>query len=254
MDARLLPQQLRALAMVFDYPVEALQMHSAELSRLLEPLQADQQCRGRTLSALLQHLRDADLMDLQAEYVDTFDRGRTTSLNLFEHVHGDSRDRGQAMVDLMAQYSEVGLELQTNQLPDYLPVYLEYCSVLDPSAACGALQEIALLLANLTAALDRRESPWVAAGAVLSTLAGEPDWRGAVEREAAARAPQSPTPGPRNIQREGLPEDWTPAALDAAWAEEPVNFLGACNPQHAQASVQTVQFYPREAQDQSAGA
>lgn len=237
------PQALRALALLFDYPQPALQEHVDELAAALLPLAAP--AEAKSLRDLLDHVRDADLLDLQADYVDTFDRGRSTALNLFEHVHGDSRDRGQAMVDLLAQYGTVGLELQSRQLPDYLPVYLEYCSVLDTGAANEALQEVALLLANLAAALERRESPWFAAAALLSRLAGLDDWRTALQREAEASAGRTPTPGPRDIQREGLPADWTPAALDAAWAEEPVNFLGACNPQHA--TEQTIQFVPRQA-------
>lgn len=240
-----LSRQLRALALVFDYPGEALQAYAAEIAQLLTPLQTDAQCSAHTLRTLLDHLRDTDLLELQAEYVDTFDRGRATSLNLFEQVHGDSRDRGQAMVDLLAQYRNAGLNLQTRQLPDYLPAYLEYCSVLELDAARGALEDIALLLAGLAAALDRRESPWVAAASALCRLAGEDDWRGAVEREPAAADPQSPTPGSRDVRREGLPADWTPAALDAAWAEEPVNFLGACSPQRPQDAVHVVQFHPR---------
>ncbi|MDE2267552.1 MAG: nitrate reductase molybdenum cofactor assembly chaperone, partial [Betaproteobacteria bacterium] len=166
--------------------------------------------------------------------------------------HGDSRDRGQAMVDLLAQYQEVGLDLQAKELPDYLPVYLEYCSVLDPSAAREALEEVALLVAHLTVALDRRESPWVAVTAAVCRLCGVNDWRALVEQQMGQET-RPPTPGPRDIQKEGLPADWTPAGLDAVWAEEPVDFLGACNPQHATPSEQTVQFIPRAAQPHSAG-
>ncbi|OIQ68866.1 nitrate reductase molybdenum cofactor assembly chaperone NarJ [mine drainage metagenome] len=174
-----------------------------------------------------------------------------TSLNLFEQVHGDSRDRGQAMVDLLAQYQEAGLALQAQELPDYLPVYLEYCSVLDPGAARDALEEVALLVAHLAAALDRRESSWAAVAAAVCRLAGV-DWRALIAQEARQEA-QSPTPGPREGQREGLPADWTPAGLDAVWAEEPVDFLGACNPQHSTPSVQPVQFIARAAHSHPAG-
>ncbi len=247
-----LSRQLRALALLLDYPGGAMQAHLAEIHAILSPLEPSRPAARESLQSLIDHMAAADLMDLQAEFVDTFDRGRSTSLNLFEHVHGDSRDRGQAMVDLLAQYREVGLDLQAKELPDYLPVYLEYCSVLDPSAAREALEEVALLAAHLTAALDRRESPWVAVTAAICRLAGVADWRALVEQQTVQEA-RSPTPGPRDVQKEGLPADWTPAGLDAVWAEEPVNFLGACNPQHATPAVQTMQFIPRAAEPRSAG-
>jgi len=247
-----LSRPLRALALLLDYPGEAMQAHLAEIRAILSPLESGQSAERESLLGLIDHMAAADLMDLQAEFVDTFDRGRSTSLNLFEQVHGDSRDRGQAMVDLLAQYQEVGLDLQARELPDYLPVYLEYCSVLDTSAAREALEEVALLVAHLTAALDRRESRWVAVTSAVCRLAGVSDWRALVAQQSGQEA-RPPTPGPRDIQREGLPPDWTPAGLDAVWAEEPVDFLGACNPQHATPSVQTVQFIPRAAQPHSAG-
>ncbi|MGC8507144.1 MAG: nitrate reductase molybdenum cofactor assembly chaperone [Thiomonas sp.] len=247
-----LSRQLRALALLLDYPGDAMQAHLAEIRAVLDPLEPGHPAERESLQGLIDHMAAADLMDLQAEFVDTFDRGRSTSLNLFEQVHGDSRDRGQAMVDLLAQYQEVGLDLQARELPDYLPVYLEYCSVLDTSAAREALEEVALLVAHLTAALDRRESPWVAVTSAVCRLAGVSDWQALVAQQTGQEA-RPPIPGPRDIQREGLPADWTPAGLDAVWAEEPVDFLGACNPQHATPSVQTVQFIPRAAQPHSAG-
>ncbi len=255
MDAITLQRRLRAFALLFDYPGEALQAHAdeiaAELAGLGTPSRAGASgaCAPGGTDALLQHLRDADLLELQAEYVDVFDRGRSTSLNLFEHVHGDARERGQAMVDLLQQYREVGLELSSRELPDYLPVYLEYCSMLEPQAALYGLGEIAPLLVNLAAALERRGSPWLAAAAALCALAGETDWRAAARRAAeAAKAAQSrsPTPGPRDAPSQAQGADWSAAALDAAWAEEPVSFLGACSPQAGAGAVQPVQFHARQ--------
>ncbi len=259
MDATTLQRRLRAFALLFDYPGETLQAHADEIAAELEGLGAPRvdprpSCDGTGHPAsggtavLLQHLRDADLLELQAEYVDVFDRGRSTSLNLFEHVHGDARERGQAMVDLLQQYREVGLELSSRELPDYLPVYLEYCSMLEPQAALDGLAEIAPLLVNLTAALERRDSPWLAAAAALCALAGQRDWRASARRAAEAAqaaAARSPTPGPRDATGQGQGADWSPAALDAAWAEEPVSFLGACSPQAGAGAVQSVQFHPR---------
>ncbi|WP_268594516.1 nitrate reductase molybdenum cofactor assembly chaperone, partial [Escherichia coli] len=89
-----------------------------------------------------------------------FDRGRATSLLLFEHVHGESRDRGQAMVDLMAQYRAAGLEIDSRELPDFLPLYLEYLASRSAAQAREGLQDIAPILALLGARLQQRESPY----------------------------------------------------------------------------------------------
>jgi nitrate reductase molybdenum cofactor assembly chaperone len=88
-----------------------------------------------------------DPLDAQAAYSELFDRGRATSLLLFEHVHGESRDRGQAMVDLMAQYERHGLLLDSRELPDHLPLYLEYLAQLPEEEALGGLQDVAPILA-----------------------------------------------------------------------------------------------------------
>ncbi|OIQ85175.1 putative nitrate reductase molybdenum cofactor assembly chaperone NarW [mine drainage metagenome] len=247
-----LSRQLRALALLLDYPSDTMQAHIAELGAVLGTLEPSKPAARESLQSLIAHVAATDLMDLQAEFVDTFDRGRSTSLNLFEQVHGDSRDRGQAMVDLLAQYQEVGLDLQARELPDYLPVYLEYCSVLDSSAAREALEEVALLVTHLTVALDRRESPWVAVTSAICRLSGVSDWRTLVEQQTG-HEPRSPTPDRLDIQSKELPADWTTTGLDAVWAEEPVDFLGACSPQHAKPSVQTMQFVVRTAQPHSAG-
>ena len=238
-----LSRQLRALSLLLDYPREDVHAHLDELGAVLAPLDAGERA-CESLADCLAAMAAADPMELQADFVDTFDRGRSTSLNLFEQVHGDSRDRGQAMVDLLEQYRRTGLVLQARQLPDYLPVYLEYCSVLDTSAAREALEEVALLVAHLAAALERRESRWLAVVAAVCRLAGVDEWKALLAAEADSIAAASPR------QRDGdaaVAADWTPAGLDAAWAEAPVEFLGACNPQSSRPSVQTVKFVGRNA-------
>ena len=243
-----LSRQLRALGLLLDYPCADVQVHLTELWDVLGPLivAAADGTNHESLRALLSEMAGTELLDLQARFVDTFDRGRSTSLNLFEQVHGDSRDRGQAMVDLLAQYQAVGLLLQGRELPDYLPIYLEYASVLAPSAAREALQEVLPLLVNLASALERRESPWLAAVVALCTLAGAANWRAVLEQERAQ--PQRHAPA-----GDGLPADWTPEGLDAAWAEEPVTFLGACSPKRPDASAQPMQFVTRSTKPHSSG-
>lgn len=123
-------QTLKILAALLHYPEQELQTAAPELRALVaaDPLLRESERRG--LAGFVTRLQEGDLLDLQSEYVATFDRGRKLSLHLFEHVHGESRDRGQAMVDLLAQYRAIGLELAVRELPDYLPLFLEYCSLL----------------------------------------------------------------------------------------------------------------------------
>jgi nitrate reductase delta subunit len=177
---------------------------------------------------LLAHLREGDLLDLQESYIETFDRGRRASLNLFEHVHGDSRDRGQAMVDLLAMYRSAGLELDTEQLPDYLPAFLEYLSLLDDDGAHEQLADIAHILQSIHAALARRSSVYTAVFDVLLDLAG------------AAKSLAADDDG----------DDTTPEAIDAAWMDAPVNFLDApspCGSTRTQPDEQAIHIHRRAA-------
>lgn len=116
--------ELVIVSRLLEYPDAALWQHQQEMLEALassEKLVAED---ARKLGDFLRYLTARDLLDAQADYSELFDRGRATSLLLFEHVHGESRDRGQAMVDLMAQYERHGLELDSNELPDHLPLYL----------------------------------------------------------------------------------------------------------------------------------
>lgn len=126
---------------------------------------------AQTLGVFLRDLIAQDVLDVQASYSELFDRGRATSLLLFEHVHGESRDRGQAMVDLMAQYEQHGLQLDSRELPDHLPLYLEYLAQLPKSEALGGLQDIAPILALLSARLQQRESRYAVLFDLLLKLA-----------------------------------------------------------------------------------
>ncbi len=247
-------RQLRALALLLDYPQIETHTHLTELGMVLAPLyQTETKGSRESLLDCIAGMAASDLMDLQADFVDIFDRGRSTSLNLFEHIHGDSRDRGQAMVDLLAQYQEIGLNLQTNELPDYLPIYLEYASILDPVAARAALEEIVHLVAHITAALERRESPWVAVTAAICHLAGASDWRSLIAQETQPETQSSITDA-ADAQHASTHNDWTPEGLDAVWAEESVNFLGTCGAQQQVPFAQPIQFIPHVTQPEPTGA
>ena len=126
---------LRALAALLAYPDGRLRAALPEITALLEQADEISPSRRGELEALTGWLASGDALDVQAEYVETFDRGRSTSLHLFEHVHGDSRDRGPAMIDLARTYEAAGLVLREGELPDYLPAVLEFASTQPPREA-----------------------------------------------------------------------------------------------------------------------
>ncbi|XKH60490.1 nitrate reductase molybdenum cofactor assembly chaperone [Halomonas sediminis] len=200
-------RSLRVLARLLDYPTEALQDTCGEL---IEVINAECRLGAALKTALMdwcQRTQEGELLELQAEYVALFDKGRATSLLLFEHVHGESRDRGQAMVDLMAEYSAAGFELDARELPDHLPVFLEYLSHCDEAEIGRWLGEIRHILALLTARLEERDADHALVPLALLALIGA---EGDVEMH-------------RSKVKEEVPDD-TPEALDAVWEEEAVRF------------------------------
>ena len=198
---------LRALARLLDYPGEPLFDHLDELGAALDAAPV-RPARRSGVRPLLDRLASCDPLDAQELYIDTFDRGRRTSLNLFEHVHGDSRDRGQAMVDLLEMYRAAGVELDTDQLPDYLPAFLEYLSLLPQREARSHLAEVTHLVRAVGGVLASRRSDYAGAVDLLLALAGEP--------------PLGADPADE--------DDTSHAAIDAAWLDSPVDFMGAAAP------------------------
>ena len=164
---------LRALARLLSYPDDALRANLDALRQALHREGAIGRARRQELDALVEHIARQDALDAEADYVQLFDSGRRTSLYLFEHVHGDSRDRGPAMIDLAQTYEAAGLYLSEGEMPDHLPVVLEYASTQPPAAARAFLAEMAHILDTIHGALARRRSPYAAALAALVELAGE---------------------------------------------------------------------------------
>ncbi|MGQ3903100.1 nitrate reductase molybdenum cofactor assembly chaperone [Mixta calida] len=200
---------LRIIARLLDYPDRVLFDHQADLEEALADASELNEAQREQLLTLLRDFSACPLLDLQADYCELFDRGRATSLLLFEHVHGESRDRGQAMVDLMEQYRAAGLELDSRELPDFLPLYLEYLSSREPETAREGLVDIAPILALLSARLHQRNSRW----------AGLLDLLLAISESGIAAEALEP-----QVTQEA--RDDTPQALDAVWEEEQIRFLG----------------------------
>jgi nitrate reductase delta subunit len=164
------------------------------------------------LSSLLDELQSEPLHVLQERYVELFDRSRALSLHLFEHVHGESRDRGQAMVDLARTYASRGFCVAGNELPDYLPAFLEFLSLIPAGEAKGMIGETGELLRALGDRLAERGSRYAAVFAALLAAGGEAGL-------TKALAPR---------RRRG--EESSPAAIDKAWRDEPVTFLDGPQP------------------------
>jgi nitrate reductase molybdenum cofactor assembly chaperone NarJ/NarW len=164
---------LRALAALLSYPDARMRGYLPEMREILRSECALAAARQAELDALIDALARAEPLQAEADYVELFDRGRATSLHLFEHVHGDSRERGPAMIDLARTYEKAGLYLAPGELPDYLPAVLEFVSTQPPREARAFLGEMAHIFNALFNALQQRESLYAGVLGALLELAGE---------------------------------------------------------------------------------
>jgi len=164
---------LRVLAHLLRYPDAELRAHPGELADALRLEAAVPGHRLDELLALVRRLQVQDALQTESDYVELFDQGRSTALHLFEHVHGDSRDRGPAMIDLIQTYEQAGLYLGPEELPDHLPVLLEFASTQPPQQAREFLAETAHIVRKIFSALLKRESPYASVLAAVLELAGE---------------------------------------------------------------------------------
>ncbi|TSE30077.1 nitrate reductase molybdenum cofactor assembly chaperone [Tepidimonas taiwanensis] len=207
---------LRALAFLLRYPDAKVRALAPQALQALADEGAVPRERLQRLQALVADWQRRDGYAVEAEYVDTFDRGRSTSLHLFEHVHGDSRDRGPAMIDLLQTYEAAGLQLRSQELPDHLPVLLEFASTQPPAVARSLVAEVAHIVNAIIGALQRRRSAYAEVLAALLEACGQ-----RVEPAEPAEEP----------------------ALDASW-EEPEAF-GNCPSTAVRGHEQPVQFVRR---------
>ena len=162
-------QQYKALSALLSYPQAELIAALPEISAAL----ADQPA----LTPLFVYLTTHDLIALQENYVATFDRNPSHSLHLFEHIHGEDRARGQAMVDLIDEYRRHGFEPTASELPDFLPLVLEFLAQVDSDAAATMLGEAVHVVAHVGNKLRAGHSPYAVVFALLeaaSPIAAEP--------------------------------------------------------------------------------
>lgn len=204
MTAPVSNRTFRALSALLAYPSEDLSRAIPEITSAIEAegLISDE-ARGQ-LRPLLTDLATLDLYDLQERYVELFDKTRRHSLHLFEHIHGESRDRGQAMVDLVEHYRRGGLLIAANELPDFIPLFLEFLSVRPLDEARGLLKETAHIFSLLEERLARRNGGYAAVFAAALSIVNET----AVVADA--------------VEINDEPDDL--ASIDAAWEETAVTF------------------------------
>lgn len=218
-------QMYRILSALLSYPqadlIEALPEIRTALADDVECLQA--------LQPLLDYLQSHSLIEVQENYVGTFDRTPSVALHLFEHIHGESRDRGQAMVDLIEEYRRFGFEPEISELPDYVPLFLEFLSLVDDEVAERLLGEAIHVLAAIGVRLQRKESPYANALLVLTSFTDV--------------VPQEQGEPPVRDMDDAM-ETFGPGADGV----EPLLKPGAsCSSIGAGTGVQAVNFYPREA-------
>ena len=198
----------KALSALLSYPTSELQQAAGEIADVIEAEKLLSDDARAALAPLIGEMATWDIYDLQERFVLLFDRSRTLSLNLFEHVHGESRERGPAMVDLLETYRAGGYDLAATELPDHLPILLEFMSTLPEAEAIELLKDAGHIIAALAERLQRRETPYAAVMAGLAELAG-------IDRsdELVAELLKVADDDPEDL-----------AALDEVWEEAEVTF------------------------------
>ncbi|MCC7081901.1 MAG: nitrate reductase molybdenum cofactor assembly chaperone [Burkholderiales bacterium] len=175
---------LRALSVLLAYPDDELRAALPEIVDAIRDARALDRRHKEALVALADEIAASGALEAEGRYVDLFDRGRRTSLNLFEHVHGDGRQRGPAMLELRARYLDAGLDPVADELPDHLPLMLEYLSCRDAAEVRDTIGEMAHILRSLGNTLLQRHSRYAAVMAALLAIGGE--------KGLDARAPAPP--------------------------------------------------------------
>lgn len=201
----------KILSLLLSYPSCELHKFLPEVTTLIKEEAILKPANIREVETFVSRFQKMDLIDWQAEYVQLFDYSRSASLHLFEHIKGDSKDRGQAMVDMVEFYSENGWQLSTSELPDYIPVFLEFLSGQEPAKAAALLAEPVHILNRIYIALMEKNNPYQhVLSAVISLSEKQP-----VQKET-------------NL----IIKNEQPLDLDAEYEEIPIEFGGSqsiCN-------------------------
>ncbi len=203
----------KVISAFLSYPSKELFEAAPELLEVLEGEGLLTEPRLKAARGFVEELLAKDIFDAQERYVLLFDRTRSLSLHLFEHVHGEGRDRGQAMVDLMQMYGEAGLEIDAKELPDYLPMFLEFLSMQEIGEARELLGEPLHIISGLKERLKKRKSAYQSLFAALECIA-----KSSARAEDVKAFLSTPEDDPEDLE-----------ALDAVWNEEVITFGPGAN-------------------------
>ena len=217
---------LSVVSRLLDYPDQSVLNDGATFQRIIAEAALEPALKAKLQDFVAQQLA-TDLLDWQSDYDGLFERGRSLGLWLFEHVHGESRDRGQAMVDLLAMYRSAGLEISQHELPDYIPLFLEFLSTQGPENAKSWLQDVEHILALLLCRLEKRGSAYSVLFETLLAVAQSSVKLDDIRAQIASEK-----------------RDDTKHAIDKEWAEEEVTF-GA---ESLEKSCETSKRRPSESQ------
>jgi nitrate reductase delta subunit len=198
----------KAIGVLLDYPSAEMLASLGEIEAALNGERALDEKRLAGVRALIREMEKGELLDLQERWINLFDRSKRLALYFYEHSHGESRDRGQAMVNLAMTYRMNGFELAAAEMPDYLPLFLEFLSIVPEVHAQRYLGDAVEILEALRIRLEERESVYAALLSALVALVR----RDADEDEVAAILAGEPE-DPKDLDE-----------LDAQWAEEPIDF------------------------------
>lgn len=198
----------KAIGALLDYPSAEMLASLGEIETALTEERALDGDRLNGVTAFIREIEKADVLDLQERWISLFDRSKRLALYFYEHSHGESRDRGQAMVNLAMTYRMNGFELAAAEMPDYLPLFLEFLSIIPEVHARRYVGDAVEILEALRIRLEERESIYAPLLSALVALAR----RDADEDEVAAILAGEPE-DPKDLDE-----------LDAQWAEEPVDF------------------------------
>ena len=234
---------LKVLSLLLAYPTGEIAEAAPSFSAVLDEEGLVPEGRRGPLRRLSSQLSGRRLYDLEERYVLLFDRTRSLSLHLFEHVHGESRDRGQAMVELKELYAANGLEMPANELPDHLPLFLEFLATRPLDEARGYLADVAHIVSALEERLRRRRSIYAGVFAGIGALAGAK-----ADRQDVDELLERPDDDPGDLD-----------ALDRVWEEEPVTFgpgpnaAASCGPDRVAAQIRAGRRPPPPPADTASG-
>lgn len=160
----------KAISLLLCYPESDWLAALPELESVLAEEAESNGQAGPRMAPLFVQLRETKLIALQESYVATFDRNPSHSLHLFEHIHGESRDRGSAMIDLLEEYWKYDFDASASELPDYVPLFLEFLSLLPDDEALALLGDAVHVIATIGRKLDANGSPYATAFKVLEAM------------------------------------------------------------------------------------